>query len=199
MAHFINQEAKVIHISHPNPSLFVEDNGRVCYQSHDKMCPGSDIGFCGNLLRRGHATPFEFVDVVAELITDRTISHEIVRHRMASPLQESQRYCRYDKNGVTFILPRDFDINLPEWQVWHNAMHAAESSYLEMISYGAQPQQARKVLPGSTATKLRFKANLREWMHIFSLRDNPAADPDMQVLMADLHEQFRQQIPAIYK
>lgn len=192
------QSATIIHISHPRPILFIEDSARKCYRSHDKVCPGSAEKMVATLLKKGHGMPFEFIDVIVDFVTNRAISHQIVRHRHASILQESQRYVRFNTGNIQFIKPVGFDPNDPGWQVWLRSCQRAADDYCEMLAYGKTPQQAREVLPSATATRLRVKANCREWMHIMSLRDAPGADPQMIDLMGGLHRDLKACLPELF-
>jgi len=142
--------------------------------------------------------------MTVKFITDRGVSHELVRHRLASFLQESTRYCNYgnDKFGkeITVIRPSDWD----KWSetaktCWKNGIDHAETVYLTMIFNGATPQQARSVLPNSLKTEINVKANFREWMHIFQLRAiSKAAHPDMRALMIPLYEKCREVLPCVF-
>lgn len=198
MKDVVKQSATIIHISHPQPELFIEDSARICYASHNKTKPGSAEAMIDQLLKSGHGTPFEFVDIIVDLVTDLNTTHQIVRHRLCSYLQESKRYVRLEEVGAKFIEPVGFDIDNPVWQVWLNACRASFDAYCEMIAYGAKPQQARRVLPGSLASKIRMKTNIREWLHVLGLRAHPAADPQMYGLMSDLQNQFGEQLPLFF-
>ena len=133
--------------------------------------------------------------VPVHFICSRAISHELVRHRPCSFIQQSQRYCNYsyERFGreVTFIKPSAFfPDNSPEYAIWEKSMQAAESAYMEMLDKGCTPQAARNVLPNSCATEIIVYATLKEWKHILSLRTNPAADPAMRQLMLPLNQKL---------
>lgn len=193
----IEQSSTIVHVSHQEPLGFFEDTARKCYRSHDKITKDSRVKICEFLLKKGHTSIFEFVDVTVDIITDRSISHQIVRHRHCSFAQESQRYVRFNGN-IQFIKPQGYDPTDPMWRLWLRSCRSAANDYCEMLAYGAKPQQARKVLPNSTATSIRVKANCREWMHIISLRDSPEADPDMKALMSGLHLQLAKEVPILF-
>lgn len=194
----VKQEAKIVHISHAEPELFIEESARICYQSHDKITPDSAKKMINNLMKVGHHSPFEFVDIVVDLKTDLNTTHQMVRHRLCNFLQRSHRYVRLDGPGFKVIEPVGYDENDPMWKVWRQSCQSSYDSYCEMIAYGAKPQQARRVLPGSTSTLLRVKANIREWMHIIELRHDKAADPQMFNLMSDLVSQFAASLPVFF-
>lgn len=141
--------------------------------------------------------------VAVKLITNRAVTHEIVRHRPCSFLQESQRYCRYDKdqfgNEVTFIRPMLFGKESLEYAYWHEAMLYSEERYLKLLDLGASPQEARTVLPNSCKTEIIVYANLAEWRHIFYQRTSSAAEPSMRELMVPLYHDFVHRFPGHFE
>lgn len=124
--------------------------------------------------------------ITLRLITDRGVTHELVRHRQASYAQESTRYCRYN-NGLSIALPTGFFCKAPEVQeVYENAFRAAELYYGKLLDMGELPQQARAVLPTGVKTEIVVTANLNEWKHILNLRmmgTTGAPHPDIKTLM----------------
>ena len=139
--------------------------------------------------------------IAVKFIVNRAITHEIVRHRPCSFLQESQRYCRYseDKFGseVTFIKPMFFEEGSPEYAIWQKTMQDTEQMYLQLLKTSS-PQAARTVLPNSCKTELIVYANLIEWLHIFKLRSTKAAEPSMREVIIPLLEEFKQRFPGIF-
>ncbi|MCI5148046.1 MAG: FAD-dependent thymidylate synthase [Candidatus Electrothrix sp. MAN1_4] len=139
--------------------------------------------------------------IAVKFIVNRAVTHEIVRHRPCSFLQESQRYCRYsaDKFGseVSFIKPLFFAEDSPEYLIWEKAMLETEQLYLKLLETST-PQAARTVLPNSCKTELIVYANLKEWQHIFRLRTTKAAEPSMREVMIPLQEEFHQRFPSIF-
>ncbi len=139
--------------------------------------------------------------LLAHIIVNRAVTHELVRHRVASYLQESQRYCRYgeDKFGgeVTFIKPCFFQEGTKEYQLWEEAMRETERLYLELLK-SASPQAARTVLPNSCKTEIMVHATLEEWQHIFRLRASKAADPSMREIMLMMLPEFAKRFPGVF-
>ena len=139
--------------------------------------------------------------VAVLFVVNRAITHEIVRHRPVSYLQESQRYCRYsqDKFGseVTFIKPMFFKEGSNEYSLWEKAMRDTEKIYLKLLE-SSSPQAARTVLPNSCKTELITFANLLEWLHIFKLRTSKGAEPSMREVMIPLLQQFQKKYPTIF-
>jgi len=154
----------------------IERVARTCYQS--KSCEGSTEPFVQRLVKRGHHAMLEFADVTVRIICDRGISHELVRHRLASYAQESTRYCKYDE--IQVIKPVFWLECSPQYTIWLVHMRMAEANYKDLILQGASPQEARCVLPSSLKTEIVMKANIREWRHFFKLRCSKYAHPQMQ-------------------
>ena len=138
--------------------------------------------------------------LAVKLITNRAVTHEIVRHRACSFLQESQRYCRYDKDQfgseVTFIKPLFFIEGSPEFDLWKQAMQQTEALYMKLLETSS-PQAARTVLPNSCKTEIIVYANLMEWIHIFKLRTSAAAEPSMREIMIPLLAEFKKMFPVV--
>jgi len=139
--------------------------------------------------------------MAVKFIVNRAVTHEIVRHRPCSFLQESQRYCRYSEdkfgNEVSFIRPMFFARESAEYLLWKKSMQEAEQRYLKLLET-CTPQAARTVLPNSCKTELITYANLEEWRHIFSLRTTKAAEPSMREVMIPLQEDFQQRFPTLF-
>jgi thymidylate synthase (FAD) len=139
--------------------------------------------------------------VAVLFVVNRAITHEIVRHRPVSYLQESQRYCRYSQdkfgNEVTFIKPMFFKDGSEEYRLWEQAIQDTEKIYLKLLETSS-PQAARTVLPNSCKTELITFANLLEWFHIFKLRTSKGAEPSMREVMIPLLHKFQERYPAIF-
>ena len=154
------------------------------------------------LISRGHEAMIEHSSLSVKFTVDRGVSHELVRHRIASFAQESTRYCNYSKdkfdNGITFIKPFFFKDGTEEYNKWINAMEDAEDYYLELIAMGKTPQEARSVLPNSTKTEITITANYREWRNFFKLRTAKAAHPQMQEVTRPLLKELKEKLPIIF-
>lgn len=221
----------------------LERAGRTCYQSADRIgctikdatetcyifpggprnktcgvCPMfSSHQFVGMLIRNGHHAMIEFGDIIVKFITNRGVTHELVRHRMCSFAQESTRYVKYDGEMVfikpvwvsgnvmgIFNEPHDFDrVDDPRENQFCAALWDAETAYRNLLSkdFDQNPwkaQQAREVLPNSLKTEIVVKANIREWRHIFSLRCPSNAHPQMYGLMRPLLAELQERVPVVF-
>ena len=160
----------------------IEYAGRNCYRSHDKITDTSALAFVRSLIRRGHLAPLEFADMSVELVTSRDVMAELTRHRLASFCIESQRYVCMNSE-IAFILPRFYRESDEASEFWEFCMADAEQSYHFLLEKGLKPEDARKILPNSTATHIVMNANVREWRHILSLRLDKGVYPEMRELM----------------
>lgn len=180
----------------------IEKIGRVCYKSEANINEGSATQFITNIIKSGHESVIEHEKVSVKIICDRGVTHEIVRHRIASYSQESTRYCNYSKEKfgkeLTLIKPIFWDENSEEYKCWLDAMQKIEDSYNYLIEHGAKPQEARSILPNSLKTEIVVTMNLREWRHFFKLRTSLRAHPQMREVACMILDEFKRLIPIIF-
>lgn len=193
-------------LDHPDGAAIlqkIELTGRVCYKSEGKITPDSAGGFVRRILANGHESVLEHEKLTVRIICDRGVTHELVRHRIASYSQESTRYCNYSlnkyENELTFIRPFFWNDDPEKFRIWEEAMAAAERSYLELTARGATPQEARSVLPNSLKTEIVATMDLREWRHFFKLRAAPAAHPQMREVAVPLLKAFQEAVPVVFE
>lgn len=196
----------------------IERAGRTCYKSEDKITEDSSAKMIKMLIERGHESVLEHQSFSVLFVCDRGVSHELVRHRLASFSQESTRYCNYSNNKfdgeLTFIIPEwisNEQIELVQHlnehtyfkveegvNTWYHLMNESSNSYRRLIKIGWKPEQARSVLPNSLKTEIVVTANLREWRTIFKQRTAKAAHPQMRELMCPLLDGMKIFIPGIF-
>ena len=183
----------------------LETVARTCYKSEDKITEQSAPKMVKGLINSHHTAMIEHFSVSVKMIVDRGVSHEIVRHRIASYAQESTRYCNYSQgkfgNEITVIKPLFFDKGTPEYIIWEESCMQAEKAYNELIEMGRSPQEARSVLPNSLKTEIVVTMNLREWIHFFNLRalgTTGAPHPQMKEISMMVLEEFSNQLPEIF-
>lgn len=180
----------------------IELCGRVCYKSEDQITGDSAEKFVRNIIKRGHESVLEHASFSVRFIVDRGVSHEIVRHRLASYSQESTRYCNYSKeefgDEITVIEPCFMKRSDDGYVFWLSSCGCSEKSYFAMLRYGKSPQEARSVLPNSLKTEVVMTANLREWRHFFRLRTSLAAHPQMREVTVPLLKELKQIIPVVF-
>ena len=188
----------------------IEKIGRVCYKSEDRITEDGESAkkFVKMLISNGHEAMIEHSSLSVKFVVDRGVSHELVRHRIASFAQESTRYCNYSKdkfgNEITVILPCFFDTgmgilsNSLVYQEWKLSCEWAEEHYFNLLKMGATPQQARTVLPNSLKTEITITANYREWRNFFKLRTAEASHPQMREVTIPLLKELKTFIPIIF-
>jgi thymidylate synthase (FAD) len=182
----------------------IELAGRTAYKSEDKITDDSYIKFIEGMRRRNHGAVLEFGSMMVHFVTDRGISHELVRHRLCSFLQESTRYVNYGSGKfgaeITVICPT-MDQTSPAFNTWYRACQDSEESYMTMIAENKPAQIARSVLPTCTKTEIVVKTNFREWGHIFNLRAKGSTGkphPDMVKLIGPLYDQLARAYPFMF-
>lgn len=180
----------------------IEKIGRVCYKSESKITEDSAKKFITNIIKSGHESVIEHEKISVRIICDRGVTHEIVRHRIASYSQESTRYCNYanDKfgNELTMIKPLFWKEGSEKYNYWLETMRMIERQYNKLIMNGASPQEARSILPNSLKTEIIVTMNLREWRHFFKLRTSVRAHPQMREVACAILDEFKNRIPLIF-
>lgn len=182
----------------------IERAGRVCYKSEGKIGDGTCKTFIKSIITRGHESVLEHCSISALFTVDRGVTHEIVRHRIASYSQESTRYCNYGNEqfdgGITVCRPTFWHrkLNAEMFNVWYEAVSAANDYYLKLLALGAKPQEARSVLPQSTKADIVVTMNVREWRHFFKLRCSPAAHPDIRKAATELLEEMASRYEVVF-
>jgi len=180
----------------------IEHYARICYRSQDRIKKGSDVKLVTHLVNRGHHAMLEFCDAAVIFSCDRGMSHEIVRHRLASFAQTSTRYC--DHTGkrfggeITVIEQPSIAADQGASSLWTLAMEHAEQFYKQLRVMGIPPEEARSVLPIGLQTQIAIKANIREWLHILELRCSSAAHPIIRRCARDVLKFLYWESPAIF-
>lgn len=181
----------------------IERAGRTCYKSEDKITDTSAGKFVKMLIDRGHHAMIEFGNIIVKFITNRGVTHELVRHRLCSFAQESTRYVNYGGDDIEFIVPVWIEddgelLSQNAHYVWLRAITKVEEEYKLLLKYGWRPEQAREVLPNSLKTEIVVMGNTREWRHIFNLRCSNKAHPQMSALMRPLLDDLKEKLPVIF-
>ena len=187
----------------------VERAGRVCYKSEGNIKEGSAETFIRGILKRGHEAVVEHGSITVRIVCDRGVTHEIVRHRIASYSQESTRYCNYanEKFGsqITCIdLASGFQYDLNDekdrrkYEIWKKAMEEAERYYFDLLEAGAKPEEARSILPNSLKTEIVVTMDIREWRHFIRLRGGHAAHPQIREITKMILEEFSRRYPVFF-
>ncbi len=180
----------------------VEYCGRISYQTEELIAAGSAAEFVRKLIHLGHESVLEHASFTVIFEVNRGVTHEVVRHRIASPTQESTRYCNYSlgkfSNSVTYTDPTGgalLDVkmsNLPDADLeaimkeWMQGCLDAERHYFRLLELGATTQFARGMLNESTKAQIAITTNIREWRLILGQRSAPVAHPQMREVIVPL-------------
>jgi len=202
--------------------LLLEQAGRTCWKSEEKIGPGTDEKFVKMIMELGHDAVIEFGWMAYRAICNRGITHEIVRHRLFSYVQESTRWCNYKHKGITYILApwwpqygegeyivdggtrpevQIIGVMIPTNSTFRNhlnALQVCEKQYYEEIDKGFAPQQAREVLNIALKTEICIAGNIREWRHFFKMRCSPKAHPQMQEIAYMILEDAQRRFPIVF-
>ncbi len=162
-----------------NPMEVISRAAGCCYGKKDVS--ESRVISC---LNSGHLSVFEHASATwcVEGIS-RACTHQLVRHRVASYSQQSQRYCKIDveKNDWYVTPPR-----LERTTGYEEAMRAAARSYKSALEDGVKPEDARYMLPNACKTDIFVTMNFREFMHFLDLRDTPQAQWEIRELAQEM-------------
>lgn len=173
----------------------LEKIARTCYQSENKIDEASYRPFIKKLLKARHFSIFEHEKISVVITTSRDIANQLVGHRLASYVQESTRYVKYDDLEVVYD---DFNLSTRQAELMLESMQVVESLYLNLLSAGIMPQFARNILPLATKTEIVMTANIRAWMHILATRMATGAHPEMIQIMGVILDEFIILMPTIF-
>ena len=196
----VPQECELLHIT-PDAIQLIERAGRTCYRSEDRITEDSAEKFVAMLVKRGHLSVLEHAHATFRLVTDRGVTHELVRHRVGiSYSQESSRYCCYakDKFGgeITVVLPGF--ITEEERLGIETVCRQSEQVYLALVSLGTKPEIARAVLPTCLKTEIAVTANFREWLEVIRQRTSKAAHPQIRELIGMVRDTLAKECPSVF-
>ena len=191
-----------LHSDVPQILRLIEQAGRTSYKSVQTDDLTNTKQFISRLIERGHESVLEHGGMTVKFITNRGVTHELVRHRLASFTQESTRYCNYSQdrfdNQIMVIKPVGIETGTKLYESWATACEICEWYYLKMLEDGTTPQIARAVLPTCTKAEIVVTANWREWRHILKLRTAQDAHPQMRALMQPLLNELKEWLGCLF-
>lgn len=192
----IPQSVTLVHVT-PNAEKMIESAGRTCYKSEHRITNDSAREFVKGLTSSGHLSVVEHAMATFRFVTNRGVTHELVRHRLASYSQESTRYVRYQ--DIEYITPTWWaDATEDQKNMLREALTWSEFYYNELLQSGWRPEQAREVLPNALKTEIVMTANLREWVHVFNLRCSKKAHPQIRELMWQAKRLLAYEVPTLF-
>ena len=176
----------------PNAEKLIESCGRTCYESYDKVMENSHKKLIRHLIKSGHTSVFEHACATFRITNiSRSLSHQLVRHRMASPSQKSQRYVK-EKN-FDYVVPDSIAENDTNMAKYELAMLYIESVYADLVANGVRKEDARYILPNACCTTIDMTFNFRSLFNLFNLRGDKHAQWEirrMVMLMLDIVKEY---------
>lgn len=189
-----NVEVKLLAITENSENL-VEKAGRLCYATGEKT--GTVANWLQSRIKQGHESLIEHASATFYIKSSRVLTHELVRHRLASYSQRSQRYVK--ENKADYITPPEiFETGGPEKEVFESAMQTAWEAYRKLLESGVKPEIARYVLPNACTTEIICTWNFREIRHIIKLRTSPAALPEIRQVVGKIKEIMQEKAPSVF-
>ena len=188
-------EVKLLAIT-PDSEYLLEQAGRICYASEEKL--GTNEKWLQSRIRQGHESLIEHASATFYIKASRALTHELVRHRIASYSQRSQRYVKEMK--AEYITPPELseEDNPDMANVFQQAMFAAWDAYHRLLDRGVKPEIARYVLPNACITEIICTWNFREIRHIIKMRTSPAALPEFRIVAEKIKIIMIEQSPKVF-
>lgn len=180
----------------PHAEELIEFAGRVCYRSMDKRAPGSTGKLIAKLIKMGHESPLEHASATFYITgCSRAMTHQLVRHRLMSISQQSQRYVN-EKTFAYVVPPSVTGARLEEFQ---NDMESIRAMYIKWQGYGLKNEDARFVLPNACASDIVISANFREFRHIFEVRCTPHAQWEIRQACSAMLRELHAKVPSVFQ
>lgn len=180
----------------PRAEEVIEFAGRVCYRSAEKRAPGSAAKLIAKLIAMGHESPLEHAFATFHILgCSRAMTHQLVRHRLMSVSQQSQRYVD-EKTFSCVIPPAVPDGQRAEFQA---DMESIRAMYVKWRAHGLKKEDARFVLPNACASEIVISANFREFRHIFAVRCAPQAQWEIRRACAAMLRELYRHAPSVFQ
>lgn len=182
----------------PEPEKVIEKAGRVAHQSFDKETPDSHIKFIRMLIKLGHTSVLEHAVASFKISgVSRSLTHQLVRHRIASYTQKSQRYV--DESTFEYVTPDKIKENEVALNLYNNFMNHCKETYKKLKELGIPKEDARFVLPNATKTEIVLTANLREFRHMISLRGSKEAQWEIRRMFIEILKILKEYAPTVFE
>lgn len=186
------------HLSREESLALIERAGRTCYKSEDKMHDDSAPRFIKNVVKSGHLSVIEHVSVSFRIWCSRACSHQIVRHRIASYSQQSQRYVK-EGDELSVVVPPEIAKDPKALAALEIAVDSAAETYHTLVEvFKQKPEDARYILPNCVVTELVMTANLREWLHFIELRSSMKAQWEIRDIAQQIKIQIEARLPELF-
>ncbi|MGC8943271.1 MAG: FAD-dependent thymidylate synthase [Caldisericia bacterium] len=190
-------KVELIYIT-PDPEKVIEKAGRISHQSFDKETPDSHIKFIRMLIKLGHISVLEHAVASFKISgVSRSLTHQLVRHRIASYTQKSQRYV--DESTFDYVIPDTIKKNEVALNLYKDFMNSCKETYKKLKELGIPKEDARFILPNATKTEIVLTANLREFRHMISLRGSKEAQWEIRRLFIEILKILKEKAPTVFE
>jgi len=181
-----------------DPEKLIEEAGRTCYLSLDKITEESSRKFIRMIVKNGHHSVLEHAYATFRVKgCSRAFTHQIVRHRLCAFSQQSQRYVHESKFSA--VMPKSIISDPTAWEIYNNLIKASRTAYKKLIALGIKKEDARFVLPQATASEIVVSANFREWRHIFRMRCNKSAQWEIRKASIQILKILKKKSPTVFE
>ena len=178
----------------PDAEKIIERAGRTCYKSYDRITEDSSGKFIRKLIKAGHLSVLEHAYITIKLKNvSRVLTHQLVRHRLCSYSQASQRYV--NEENFSFVIPPKIEKNKEAKDVFIKIMEEIRETYKSLLDTNIPKEDARYVLPNATHTEIVFSCNFRELRHILKLRGSPHAQWEIRKMCIKILEEVKKIAP----
>jgi thymidylate synthase (FAD) len=181
----------------PDAQELIEQAGRTCYLSFERMTDSTASSFIRNTLKREHLSILEHASASFRISgVSRAFTHQLVRHRIASFSQQSQRYVNED--NFDYILPPSIEENPEALQLYREYMDHTKDLYAQLRKMSILKEDARFILPNAINTEIVFSANFRELRHFFELRTEKHAQWEIRRAAVIMLKIMKEKAPDVF-
>ena len=181
----------------PRAEKLIEEAGRTCYLSFDKMDDTSEANFVRRCIKNGHHSILEHATASFRIRgASRAFTHQLVRHRVASFSQQSQRYVSEDE--FNYVVPPDIQASPEAGALFDEFLETARTTYRRLREMGIKKEDARFVLPNALESEIVFSANFRELRHVFALRCARGAQWEIRGVCLAMLRLMQAEAPSVF-
>src|SRR4030043_1984326 len=181
----------------PNAEKLIEAAGRTSYLSFPKQRENSEKTFIRMLIKNQHLSVLEHAYATFRISSvSRAFTHQLVRHRLCSFIQQSQRYV--DESNYDYIEPDSIKENPEAHSIFIDLMDRAKEAYIKLHKLGVRKEDARYVLPNATGSQIVMSANFREWRHIIELRGEPQSQWEIRRVAIEILKILKSHAPTVF-
>jgi len=181
----------------PLSEKLVEEAGRTCYLSLDRITGDSEKNFVRRCIKNGHHSILEHASATFRILgASRAFTHQLVRHRLASFSQQSQRYV--DEKEFNYIIPDDILANADAAAIYREFMEKSRETYMKLRSLGMKKEDSRFVLPNALESQIVFSANFREFRTVFNLRLDKSAQWEIRRVCMEMLRVLQKEAPSVF-